>query len=110
MLHSLLSRDRVKVCAKDCVPAGTVSERSAVSVCMSLIDENAIFELQRMGGDGNGPSMPFFTLLNLAIKGVLTGPMSCCVKPGEGASVFPIRAASGTEAPRFSFKAHPCQV
>jgi hypothetical protein len=37
---------------------------------MSLIDENAIFEQpQKMGGDGNGPSMPFFTLLNLAIKG-----------------------------------------
>jgi hypothetical protein len=51
---------------------------------MSLIDENAIFEPQKMGGDGNGPSIPFFTLLNLPIKGVLgwTDELLCLARRG----------------------------
>jgi hypothetical protein len=77
---SLLSRDRMNVCAKDYVPPvsrwqGRSLKGRRSQLCMLLIDENAIFEPQKMGGDGNGPSMPFVTLVNLAIKGVSTGPI-----------------------------------
>ena len=70
---------RAKDCASCLKVAGQSLKGRRSQLCMSLIDENAIFEPQKMGGDGNGPSMPFFTLLNLVFKGVLTGSMNCCV-------------------------------